>query len=212
MTPEELNVARTLGINETVMMQLWKGQEVKCDRFILDRFYLTLILNDLLKDNSFWKVSETYHCNRGAVQNLLARTMSFVSSVQHFVQELNDFWQVSESLTSLNRKLSTCCLSEFMPLLALPCVANGRARLLYDAGFRSLIDVAKSDPDQLVRRIDHLPKTIAHYMVSTARLLVLDKVDMLRDEADSLLEFIPKARIEIVDETVSLRDLSTEDD
>lgn len=168
------------------------GLEPKVDRFVIERFYLTLILNDIYKGDSFWKISESYNCNRGDVQNLLANAVSFISSVHHFVQEFGEFWGLSDLLSTFSRELSMCCASELLPLMELPAVAKGRARLLYNAGFRSLTDVAKSHPDELVSRVEHLSRQVAHHMIAAARVLVYDKVDSLRDEADSLLEMVTK--------------------
>ena len=96
-----MGVARNLGINEAVVVKLMSCQEVKVERAVLQRFYLTLMLNDLWKGESFWNVSEMYGCSRGDVQNLLTSAASFASCVYHFTQELDEFWAFSE-LASVN--------------------------------------------------------------------------------------------------------------
>lgn len=189
-------------------MQLVKGLEPKVDRFVIDRFYLTLILNDLYKGKSFWKISESYKCNRGDVQNLLSCAVSFIFCVHQFAQELGEFWGLCDLLLTFSRELSMCSSSELLPLMELPAVAKGRARLLYAAGFRSLADVAKSDPDELVSRVEHLSRQVAHHMVAAARVLVYDKIDSLRDEADSLLEMVPKTQLKPLDDTFITQDRS----
>ena len=192
LSTEELGVARTIGINETVMVKLMSNQQPKIEQNILQRFYLTLMLNDLFKGESVWNVSELYGCTRGDVQNLLSSAASFASCVFHFVQELDEFWAFSELLLPFSRELSMCCTSELIPLMELPSVAKGRARLLYKAGFRSLTDVAKTNPDELVARVDHLPRRTAQQMIAAAKVLVYEKADALREEADSLLELVPR--------------------
>ena len=178
------------------------NQQPKIDRSVLNRFYLTLILNDLFKGESVWSVSELYGCTRGDVQNLLSSAASFASCVFHFVQELDEFWAFSELLLPFSRDLSMCCTSELIPLMELPSVAKGRARMLYKAGFRTLTDVAKSNPDELVSRVDHLPKRTAMQMIAAAKVLVYEKADALREEADSLLELVPRPKpLVTLDET-----------
>lgn len=54
LSEEELGVARSLGINETVMVKLMSNQQPKVERSVLQRFYLTLMLNDVWKGHSFW--------------------------------------------------------------------------------------------------------------------------------------------------------------
>jgi POLQ-like helicase len=202
LTTEELGVARTIGINETVMVKLMSNQQPKIDRSIIERFYLTLMLNDLFKGESVWNVSELYGCTRGDVQNLLSSAASFASCVFHFVQELDEFWAFSELLLPFSRELSMCCTTELIPLMELPSVAKGRARILFKAGFRTLTDVAKTNPETLVSRVDHLPKRTAIQMIAAAKVLVYEKADALRDEADSLLELVPRPKpIVPLDET-----------
>ena len=200
-------MARTIGINETVMVKLMSNQQPKIEPTILQRFYLTLMLNDLFKGESVWNVSELYGCTRGDVQNLLSSAASFASCVFHFVQELDEFWAFSELLLPFSRELSMCCTSELIPLMELPSVAKGRARLLYKAGFRSLTDVAKTNPDELVARVDHLPRRTAQQMVAAAKVLVYEKADALREEADSLLELVPRMQpLVTLDETFQTQD------
>ena len=194
MTTEELGVARTIGINETVMVKLMSNQQPKIERSIIERFYLTLMLNDLFKGESVWNVSELYGCTRGDVQNLLSSAASFASCVFHFVQELDEFWAFSELLLPFSRELSMCCTTELIPLMELPSVAKGRARMLFKAGFRTLTDVAKTNPETLVSRVDHLPKRTAIQMIAAAKVLVYEKADALRDEADSILELVPRPK------------------
>jgi POLQ-like helicase len=194
LTLEELGVARTIGINETVMVKLMSNQQPKIERSIIERFYLTLMLNDLFKGESVWNVSELYGCTRGDVQNLLSSAASFASCVFHFVQELDEFWAFSELLLPFSRELSMCCTTELIPLMELPSVAKGRARMLFKAGFRTLTDVAKTNPETLVSRVDHLPKRTAIQMIAAAKVLVYEKADALRDEADSLLELVPRPK------------------
>lgn len=167
------------------------GQTPKVDPFVLQRFYLTLMLNDLYKGESFWNVSELYGCTRGDVQSLLSNAASFASSVYHFVQELEEFWAFSELLLPFSRELSLCCSSELVPLMELPSVGKGRAQLLFKAGFRSLADIAKSSPEELSSRIDHLPKRTARQMIAAAQNLVQNRIEILRDEADFLMEMLP---------------------
>ncbi len=186
-------MAKSLGITETVMVKLASGFKASnVETFVLERFYLTLMLNDLYKGKSFWKVAEFYGCARGDVQNLLTCAVSFVSCVHYFVLELGEFWGLSDLLHTFVRELSMASASELIPLMELPSVPKGRARLLYDAGFRSLADVAKSSPEDLLGRVLHLSKQAAHHMVAAAQVLVYERIDALRDEADSLLELVPK--------------------
>ena len=185
-------MASALGINELTMAKLMSGLKPLVDQFVLQRFYLSLMLNDLYKGQSFWQVSEFYGCARGDVQNLMSCATSFVSCVQCFLQELGDFHDLSDLLRGFVRKLAISVNSELIPLMELPSMPKGRARLLYDAGFRLLSDVANSTADDLVIRVEHLSKETAQHMIFAAKALIYEKVNALRDEADSLLDQVPK--------------------
>ena len=190
MSEEELSVARKLGINEAVMSNLMSNRQTKLDPKILQRFYLTLMLSDMMKGESVWNVSELYGCTRGDVQNLLSNAASFASSVHHFVQEYDKFRAFSELLPPFRMKLFMCCYSELIPLMELPFVARDRARSLYRAGFRSLADVANATPEDIVARVDNLHRQTARHMIAAAKVLVYDKNDAQDEGDDSYLELV----------------------
>jgi len=139
------------------------------------------------------------------VQNLLAGAASFASCVYHFVSELDEFWAFSELLLPFSRELSLCCSSELVPLMELPSVAKGRARLLHKAGYRTLADVAKTNADELVSRVQHLPKRTALQMIAAAKVLVYEKMDIMREELDLFQQILgpkPSSRLaNLMDET-----------
>ena len=189
MSEEELSVARKLGINEAVMSNLMSNRQTKLDPKILQRFYLTLMLSDMMKGESVWNVSELYGCTRGDVQNLLSNAASFASSVYHFVQEFDEFRAFADLLPPFSMELSMCCYSELIPLMELPLVSRGRARSLYRAGFRSLTDVANATPEEIATRVDNLHRQTARQMIAAAKKLVNEKADALNGE-DSFLELV----------------------
>ena len=190
MSEEEFSVARKLGINETVMSNLMSNRQQNIDPKILQRFYLTLMLNDMIKGESVWDVSELYGCTRGFVQNLLSNAASFASSVYHFVLEYEEFRVFSELLPPFSMKLIMCCYSELIPLMELPFVARDRARSLYRAGFRSLTDVANATPEDLEARVDNLPHPqAARRIIAAAKNLAYEKANFL-DEGDFFLELV----------------------
>ena len=86
--------------------------------------------------------------------------------------------------------------------MELPSVGKGRARLLFKAGYRSLAEVAQTTAEDLVSRVQFLPKRIAVQMVAAAKVLVFERVEALREEADLLMSgFAPKPINRLMDET-----------
>ncbi|XP_046395540.1 helicase POLQ-like [Ischnura elegans] len=189
LNPEDLQTAYVLGISEACMIGLMTGKNTKgVSKAVLNRFYVTLMLRDLWNQMSVWEVSRKFDTNRGIVQSLMNRAASFSSNVLHFCQEFEEFWAFRDMLVNFSKRLSHCCHAELLPLMDLPAVKRGRARQLYNAGFKTLQDVANSTPQQLVESIDHLPVKVARQIIAAAKLILLEKVETLREEAEDVMD------------------------
>ena len=56
------------------------------DTFVVHRFYLTLILHNLWKQRTIWRVSAQFQLPRGLIQQLLTSAASFAACINHFCQ------------------------------------------------------------------------------------------------------------------------------
>lgn len=63
---------------------------------------------------------------------------------------------------------------------------QGRARQLYNAGYKMLSDIAKANPSELVKQIDYLPRRIASQIVSAAKMMIYEKAEALEEEAEEM--------------------------
>lgn len=188
---KDLKTANVLGISEVRMARMVNGQTVKLGQErVLHRFYLTLMLYDLWNQRSVWDVANDYEVPRGVVQNLMTSAAAFSCCVLRFCEELKEFWAFKDLLVNFTQQLSHCCTAELLPLMDLPAVKRGRARQLYKAGYKTLQDVAKADAKQMVCSIDHMPKKVANQIIAAAKLLLKQKADSLREEAEEVLEGI----------------------
>lgn len=88
----------------------------------MNRFFFTLILQDLWNQRTVYEVAETFRVNRGIVQNLVVASASYACGVLKFCEELDEFWAFQELLRVVNKRLSYCCTVELIPLMDLPCV------------------------------------------------------------------------------------------
>ncbi|OXU31363.1 hypothetical protein TSAR_014936 [Trichomalopsis sarcophagae] len=189
LPPHQMKVARLLGINEAAVDRLRAGITPKnVDQKIVQRFYVTLMLNELWNRRSIYFVADKYQVNRGTIQNLLSLASSFSSSVVRFCDELDEFWAFKDLLSTFGQKLTYCCASELEPLMDLPYVKIGRAKQLYKAGFKSLQLIAKAKPEDMMDKIEHLPRRVVSQIISSAKLLLLEKVENLRDEVEEVLD------------------------
>uniref|UniRef100_F6VII6 Helicase, POLQ like n=1 Tax=Equus caballus TaxID=9796 RepID=F6VII6_HORSE len=159
----------------------------KVDKGIVNRLYLSFVLFTLLKETNIWSVSEKFNMPRGYVQNLLTAAASFSSCVLHFCEELEEFWVYRVLLVELTKKLTYCVKAELIPLMEVTGVLEARAKQLYSAGYKSLMHLANANPEVLIRTIDHLSRRQAKQIVSSAKMLLHEKAEALREEVEELL-------------------------
>nr|XP_035977194.1 helicase POLQ-like isoform X2 [Halichoerus grypus] len=141
----------------------------KVDKDIVNRLYLSFVLYTLLKETNIWSVSEKFNMPRGYIQSLLTGAASFSSCVLHFCEELEEFWVYRALLGELTKKLTYCVKAELIPLMEVTGVLEGRAKQLYNAGYKSLMHLANANPEVLIRTIDHLSRRQAKQIVSSAK-------------------------------------------
>nr|XP_055169148.1 helicase POLQ-like isoform X4 [Nyctereutes procyonoides] len=157
------------------------------DKDIVNRLYLSFVLYTLLKETNIWSVSEKFNMPRGYIQSLLTGAASFSSCVLHFCEELEEFWVYRALLVELTKKLTYCVKAELIPLMEVTGVLEGRAKQLYNAGYKSLTHLANANPEVLIRTIDHLSRRQAKQMVSSAKMLLHEKAEALQEEVEELL-------------------------
>ncbi|KAJ6632923.1 Helicase POLQ-like [Pseudolycoriella hygida] len=191
LNPVQMQTAKTLGITESCATKMVTGQSFKSHMTrTVHRFFLTLILNELWQQKPIHQVAETFHVNRGVIQNLAVAAASYASSVIRFCEELEEFWACKVLLLAMVKQLSYCCTLELLPLMDLPCVKIGRARQLYSNGFRTLEDIAKTNVNDLVEKIEHLNYRVARQLISAAKVLLLERLETLRGEVQDCLDVL----------------------
>ncbi|XP_027453631.1 helicase POLQ-like isoform X3 [Zalophus californianus] len=163
----------------------------KVDKDIVNRLYLSFVLYTLLKETNIWSVSEKFNMPRGYIQSLLTGAASFSSCVLHFCEELEEFWVYRALLGELTKKLTYCVKAELIPLMEVTGVLEGRAKQLYNAGYKSLMHLANANPEVLVRTLDHLSRRQAKQIVSSAKMLLHEKAEALQEEVEELLRLPP---------------------
>lgn len=185
----EERVAELLGATESFLFRRATGQRSKMDDTAearVRRFYLTLMLYKLLQEHTVWNVARLFNVTRGFVQNLLTSSSSFASCMVHFTRELSEFWGLTMLLEAMVKKLSYTASLELVPLMEVPGVKQARARQFVKAGYKTLSSLAWADPASLVEQIEHLPRRQANQIVSAAKMLVEEKADALREEAEEM--------------------------
>ncbi|CAG5075502.1 Similar to HELQ: Helicase POLQ-like (Homo sapiens) [Cotesia congregata] len=188
LPPQSMDVARLLGINEVAVIKLREGVTPKnVPERIFRKFYLTLVLSELRQNRPLHEVADKYQVNRGRIQNLLSTTTSFAHSMIKFCQELPEFWAFTDLFTSFHKKLIYNCSAELEPLMELPAVKIARAKQMYNAGYKTLQLIASADPKELKSKINHLSRKTVDQIIVAAKLLIISKMENLKEEVDEML-------------------------
>ncbi|XP_050312719.1 helicase POLQ-like isoform X2 [Anthonomus grandis grandis] len=189
LNEKELQTARVLGFDEGVVVKMATGKVSKqISEKVLNRFYVTLMLYDLWNETPVFKVSEKYQINRGIVQNLMTSSATFASNVVNFCEQLDEFWAFGHLLKGMSQRLSHCCIKELAPLMELPAVKQSRAKQLYAAGYKQIQSIAKANVNELVEKVEYMSRRTAGQLIAAAKMILLEKVENLREEAEDVLE------------------------
>jgi POLQ-like helicase len=78
--------------------------------------------------------------------------------------------------------LTYCCSPELIPLMKLPNIRLPRARILFNAGFMKIIEIAQiEDPRDLISRLPEKTMNIGQ-----AKALIRDARYLIKEEKDEL--------------------------
>uniref|UniRef100_S4PK07 DNA polymerase theta n=4 Tax=Pararge aegeria TaxID=116150 RepID=S4PK07_9NEOP len=72
--------------------------------------------------------------------------------------------------------------------MELPAVKRARALQLVRAGYKRIEDIAKASVDELANNVAHLSRSAADHLISAARVMLIEKVENLRAEAEDVME------------------------
>ncbi|GFR71635.1 helicase POLQ-like protein, partial [Elysia marginata] len=188
LSETEAKVANAVGVPEHYLglKAAGRSSRKKVCQLKVNRFYLTLMLWDLWKQQTVWQVAEVFSQTRGFVQNLLSQAATFAFCVLHYCQELEEFWAYQVLLERFVKRLAYCVTFELVPLMDVPGVKLARAKQLYAAGYRSISLLAAADEAQLVSCVDHMTRRTAAQIVSAAKNILEEKRAALTEEIESL--------------------------
>lgn len=108
------------------------------------RFYSALILNDLVHEMPLAEVAKRYHVNRGTLQAIQSAASTFAGMVTAFCSKLQ--WKNLELLIKqFEARLGFGVEIELVELASLHYVKGFRARALFNAGIKTVEQLAESD-------------------------------------------------------------------
>ncbi|CAG9765307.1 unnamed protein product [Ceutorhynchus assimilis] len=108
------------------------------------RFFVALVLQDLVNEVPLGDVCVKYSCNRGMLQSLQQSAATFAGMVTSFSQQLG--WNSIEILFSqFQDRMHFGVSRDLLDLMRLPSITGKLARTLYNAGIESLVQLANND-------------------------------------------------------------------
>ncbi|CAK9294076.1 unnamed protein product [Gordionus sp. m RMFG-2023] len=188
-TAHESKVIEILGITENYLLRRMTchAYDKKIDINLVERFYRTLMLRELWMGQSVWSVSQDFKVDRGFVQGLFQNSTSFAYAVYNFTQEFDELWALKDLLGTFVKQFHHLVSKDLLPLVELPGVKIGRIRQLFNAGYKTLFQIAKAQPETLTKDIKFLSKELANQLISSAKVLIREKVETLEDEALNII-------------------------
>jgi DNA polymerase theta len=155
----EQHVAHLVGVNGMVVykkaasLRIEKREyEEKFDGIRYARFFIALILNDLLLEKSLCDIIRKYECTKSFIQQLQQTTATFTCIVQIFAERLS--WKnLKQLLNGFQSRLNFGIKQELCELIRISILNACRARQLYSDGFTTLSSLANGDVYEIERSI-----------------------------------------------------------
>uniref|UniRef100_A0A8C9G5T9 DNA polymerase theta n=1 Tax=Pavo cristatus TaxID=9049 RepID=A0A8C9G5T9_PAVCR len=144
-------VAELVGIEEGFLARSVKGKiTAKTEKqyrqmAIHKRFFTSLALLDLISEVPLKDMTNKYGCSRGQLQSLQQSAATYAGMVTVFCNRLG--WHNMELLLSqFQSRLTFGVHRELCDLVRVSLLNAQRARMLYNAGFVTVADLAKASP------------------------------------------------------------------
>uniref|UniRef100_A0A183J3E6 PCI domain-containing protein n=1 Tax=Soboliphyme baturini TaxID=241478 RepID=A0A183J3E6_9BILA len=120
-------------------------------------------------------------------------------------QNLDELWALKSLLPDFVKQVAYCTHSELIPLMEISGVKKGRAVQLFKNGFTSVNAVANSSVSTLVRSIQHLSRAQAKQIIDSAKMIMHEKIEILLEQAESMLGAKNDADVSVDDIVATLR-------
>lgn len=130
-----------------------RGEREKCRFFITRRFFVALVLSDVLAEVPAEDLMDRYGVSAGRVQKLMESAAIFSSSVTAFCHAMG-WYSLESTLAGFVKRLGFGVKPDLLSLMEMRNVSAARARALWRAGYKTPKAIATcEDPDEMVRRV-----------------------------------------------------------
>lgn len=139
-------VGQLVGVSVSYMVGATRGRldNNYHKQMVHKRFFVALVLQDLVNEVPLSEVCAKYKCNRGVLQSLQQSASTFAGMVTSFSRQLG--WSSVEILLAqFQDRLQFGVSRDLLDLMRLPSLTGKLARTLYKAGLETVIQLANSD-------------------------------------------------------------------
>jgi DNA polymerase theta len=138
-------VADCVGIHEGFLSNLAHGfspSSKELDRFQCHiRFFNALILYDMIHEYPFSKLVSKYGMDRGSIQNLQSLCSTYAGMIRTFCNRLQ-YHFLDIMIASIQERLVFGVEGDLLVLSKIDSIDRNKARILYDGGFKTPLDIA----------------------------------------------------------------------
>lgn len=139
-------VGERVGIDEIVIARRAQGftNHLSDDKErVYRRFWVALIINDLVKELQLSEICRKFRMSKAFVQQAQRAVAQFAGVISIFCQELG-YENIAALVTPLESRINFSCQRDLLDLIKLN-ITRPVARCLFNAGYRNMIAVAKGD-------------------------------------------------------------------
>ncbi|MES1919127.1 hypothetical protein MHBO_000991 [Bonamia ostreae] len=156
LSPIFAKTANRLGISEFYLSRCaYNPPSYQCmspEAISHRRFFLALMLSEIINEKSLSEISARFGAERGQLQALQNSAAAMAATLALFCERLR--WPVMASLLAhFCERINFGVQGELLPLLQIPHVKAFRARALFDSGFTTIEAVAEASKAQIKEAI-----------------------------------------------------------
>lgn len=140
------SVGQLVGISENTIIRCVQGYTASFTEQkarIYRRFWVALIINDLINEIPLPEICEKYRANKSVVQQTQRAVAQFAGVMSIFCEELG-YGNIAALMTPLESRINFSCQRDLLDLIRLN-ITRPIARALFNSGYRNVINVAKAD-------------------------------------------------------------------
>lgn len=149
---------------------------------------ILFLLKDWINEVKDDELSARFNVGPGDIGYVVETGEWLASSISEIVQLLGMPLEVAQRLKVLSKRIKYGVKEELIPLTSIPGIGRVRARRLYDAGYKTLYDLAVSDPGDIARIPGIGPSTLRAIMEYFGRKREAERYATLEEAERSGLE------------------------